>query len=234
MTSLNLVTAPAAEPVSLDDMKRHLKIDFADEDDQITDGLFVSRERVELETGRQLITATWELWLDNVPGYPSGHHDAMGSFGFDTGSSSRWLDWSLWFDRGFIDVPCAPLQTVVSIKYVDTSGVQPTWDPTLYQVVAPAGPRAARGRIRPAYGQSWPVTRDQMASLIVQFTCGYGLSGAAVPAMLKRAIKLMGGDLFEHREDTIVTKSRSTVLPLPYGIAQIMSQYRARPITRAA
>lgn len=233
MTALNLVTPPTVEPVLIDEAKKHLRIDYADEDDQITDGLATARERVEFETGRQLITATWELWLDTVPGFPAGHPDGLGSVGFDT-ASSRWLDWSLWWDRGFIDVPCAPLVSVVSITYVDPSGVTQTWDPTLYQVVKPAGPRAARGRIRPAYGQSWPVTRDQLASIVVQFTAGYGTTGAAVPFMLRRAIKLLVGDLFEHREDTIVTKSRSTVLPLPYGVAQIMSQYRARPITRAA
>lgn len=237
MGRLNLVTAPTAEPVTLADAKLHLRVNVSDDDALITDALIAGRERVELETGRQLITATWELWMDGFPGQPSSGIDGgmgYGAWGFDSLASARWLDWNLWWKNQFIDMPLAPLQSVASIKYIDASGVQQTWDPTQYQVDAPVGPRASRGRIKPAYGVSWPVTRDQMDSVIVQFTAGYGAAATAVPSMLRRAILLIAGDFYENREGTVVTDRRVTVQELPYGVSNILQQYRARPIARAA
>lgn len=225
----NLITAAVGEPISVDEAKRHLRVSVDDDDDLIQSHLESARERVEIETGRQLITATWELWLDNAPGVSSWGQDGPG-----WGSGQSWMNWGGWVNRLYIDVPRPPLQSVVSIKYVDTSGVTQTWDPTLYQVSKPAGPTAPRGKIRPAYGVSWPVTRDQMDALVVQFTAGYGATGATVPQPLRRAILMIAGDLYENREATVVTDRRVTVQELPAGVDRILQQYRARPVTKAA
>lgn len=239
MASFNLVTPPTVEPLSLDEAKKHLRIDYPDEDDNITDAIVTARERIELETGLQLLTATWELWLPGFPGLGQNACDAA-SIGWGGGAwngwmgASAWIDWSLRANHRFIDMPFAPLQDVLSITYVDTAGVSQVWDPSQYQVSAPMAPRATRGRIEPAYGVSWPATRAQMDAVIVQFKAGYGDDPTAVPRMLVRANKLFVGDLFEQREDTIVTKSRSTIQPLPYGVASIVSQFRARPVLRVA
>jgi uncharacterized phiE125 gp8 family phage protein len=238
MSALHLVTPPSGYPVSLEEAKAHLRIpvDMTDEDDLIESQLAAASDRVELETGRQLLTATRELWLDSTPGVGMPQGDAP-STGWGPWNSSigtnAWMDWGLWWTRRYIDMPFAPLLSVVSIKYTDTSGVVQTWDPTQYQVSAPAGPLARRGRVQPAYGMSWPTLRDQMDALIVQFTCGYGPTGDAVPQMLRRAILLILGDLYENREATVVTDRRVTVQPLPYGVDQILQQYRARPVLRA-
>lgn len=238
MATFNLVTAPAlSSPVTLDEAKNHLRVNVADDDALIQSHLEAATERVELETGRQLLTARRELWLDSTPGMGVGSGDAQtAGWGPSSGSAglNAWIDYGLWWNRRYIDMPFPPLQTVISIKYTDTSGVVQTWDPTLYQVSAPSGPRAERGRIQPAYGQSWPVTRDQMNAVIVQFDCGYGTSGDSVPQMLKRAILMIAGDLYENREATVVTDRRVTVQELPYGVDNILQQYRARPVLRAA
>lgn len=231
MGALHVVTAPQGEPISLDEAKRHLRVSVDDDNDLIQSHLESARERVEIETGRQLLTGTFELWLDSAPGLQS-------SWGQDGlawwGSNQPWMNWGPWLNRLFIDVPKPPLLSVVSITYVDTSGVTQTWDPTLYQVHKPYGPTAHRGKIRPAFGVSWPVTRDQMDALVVQFTAGYGTTGASVPQPLRRAILMIAGDLYENREATVVTDRRVTIQELPSGVDRILQQYRARPITRAA
>jgi uncharacterized phiE125 gp8 family phage protein len=234
VSTLSLVTAPLVEPVTLAEAKRHLRVEVDDDDDLIQSHLEAARERAELETGRQFITATWALWLAGCPG-GWGASGLGGYSPFSLGNTAGWAGQGLFWGRSpFLDLPKAPLQTIVSVLYVDTTGVTQTWDPTLYQVLAPQGPQAPRGRLQPAYGVPWPVTRDQLNAVTVTFTAGYGLTGASVPQMLRRAILMIAGDLYENREATVVTERRVTVQPLPYGVDQILQQYRARPITRAA
>ncbi len=65
--SLQLVTPPAGEPVSLAETKLHLRVDF-DEDDTLINGcIAAARQAAETITGRQLISARWKLVLDAFP-----------------------------------------------------------------------------------------------------------------------------------------------------------------------
>lgn len=59
-----LVTAPASEPVSLPDVKTALQIDSTARDARINDLIAMAREEVEADLLRQLVTATWKLYLD--------------------------------------------------------------------------------------------------------------------------------------------------------------------------
>lgn len=65
---LERVTVPEIEPVSLVEMKRHLRIDIdlTEEDDDIEALVVAAREWVESYTGRALIDQTWRLTLTNV------------------------------------------------------------------------------------------------------------------------------------------------------------------------
>lgn len=67
---IKVITAPAAEPVSLDDMKAHLRVDHDIEDALIGSMIAAARELVETTTGRSLVTRTLELVLDRFPGGP--------------------------------------------------------------------------------------------------------------------------------------------------------------------
>lgn len=64
---LILKTAPAAEPVTLDEAKLHCKVDGADEDTLITGLIVAARQQAEHRTGRALITQQWEYSLDRFP-----------------------------------------------------------------------------------------------------------------------------------------------------------------------
>lgn len=65
--SLKLITAPTAEPVTLDDLKLDLGITWAEQDARLTALIAMAREACEHELGRALITQTWELVLDAFP-----------------------------------------------------------------------------------------------------------------------------------------------------------------------
>ncbi len=58
---LQLVTPPAEEPVSLEEAKLHLRVDFDEDDALILALISAARQAAETITGRQLITARWKL-----------------------------------------------------------------------------------------------------------------------------------------------------------------------------
>lgn len=65
--SLELVTAPTAEPVTIDEVKRQLRIDTDDEDVLIGQAITAARRQAEVRLRRQLVSATWKLRLDCFP-----------------------------------------------------------------------------------------------------------------------------------------------------------------------
>ena len=62
-----LYTGPTLEPVSLDEAKDHLRITSTTEDTTIRTLIQAAREQVEQDTGRALVTQTWDAYYDAVP-----------------------------------------------------------------------------------------------------------------------------------------------------------------------
>lgn len=62
--ALNLITAPALEPVTLQEAKDHLRVTGNDEDALISELIIAARQQAETFTRRALLTQTWELYLD--------------------------------------------------------------------------------------------------------------------------------------------------------------------------
>ena len=174
--SLSLKTAPTSEPISLEEAKAQLRVslDSADDDELIEALIIAAREQAETFTGRALLSQTWYLKLDTFP---------------DDGSP--------------ILVPRPPLQSVTAITYVDMNGATQTWAASLYQVSAPAGPKAQNGRILPAYGQYYPLTRDQMDAVSIEFLCGWTEATEAlkVPTAIKLGMKVALTSWFMRRGD---------------------------------
>ena len=192
---LQLVTPPAEEPVSLAEAKQHLRVDSGDDDLLIGSLISAARQAAETKTGRQLITARWKLVLDAFPG-PSLMQSATGvSFSLP--------------GHAILLAKC-PVQSVVSIEYLDMNGttqVMPASDYVLDAACEPA-------RLTPAFGKTWPPTLPQMGAVSVTFDAGYG-TASAVPEGLKSWIKLRVGSLYGHREEMSVL-SRGRIDPLPF------------------
>jgi uncharacterized phiE125 gp8 family phage protein len=62
-----LLTAPAVEPLSLDDAKAYLRVATSDDDDVIAALIASARQQVEAQTRRALITQTWRVVRDAWP-----------------------------------------------------------------------------------------------------------------------------------------------------------------------
>lgn len=65
--SLDLLTPPTAEPVSLAELKQHLRVEHADDDAAITDYGLAARRAVEARGQLALMMQQWRLTLDRAP-----------------------------------------------------------------------------------------------------------------------------------------------------------------------
>ena len=192
---LQLVTRPAEEPVSLAEAKQHLRVDGGDDDLLIGSLITAARQAAETKTGRQLITARWKLVLDAFPG-PSLMQSATGA--------------SFSLPGHAILLAKCPVQSVVSIEYMDMNGATQVMSAGDYVLDVACEP----ARITPVFGKTWPPTLPQMGAVSVTFDAGYG-AASAVPEGLKSWIKLRVGSLYGHREEMSVL-SRGRIDPLPF------------------
>jgi uncharacterized phiE125 gp8 family phage protein len=89
--------------------------------------------------------------------------------------SQTW-EWAADRFPAVIRIPKVPFQSVTFLKYTASDGTLTTLDASDYQVDT----RSTPGRIFPAYGTSWPVTRAIPNAVLVRFVCGFG--DGATPA----------------------------------------------------
>ena len=201
---MQLITPPAAEPVSLAEAKLHLRVDF-DEDDALIQALIsAARQAAEMLTQRQLVTARWRMVLDSFPG--------CGLMGVPAGQTFT-------LPGHAILIPKSPLQSVVEIRYLDMAGVSQVMPSAHYTVDKACEP----ARITPAFGQIWPVALPQIGAVGVIFDAGYG-TASAVPEGLKSWIKLRVGSLYGHREE-VATLTRGRIDALTF-VDSLLDGYR--------
>jgi uncharacterized phiE125 gp8 family phage protein len=115
----------------------------------------------------------------------------------------------------------APLQSVTSVKYYDTSGVQQTLSASTYHVDTFSEP----GRILLAPNQVWPsVQAGRALAVEVLYVVGW-TSADNIPADILEAIYLRVGTRHAFRED-VIAGSGITVASLPDGVEALLAQHR--------
>ena len=195
--SLTLVIAPAEAPISLTRALGHLRVKSGEENDLVADLIVAVTTYVDGASGilgRALVTQTWDLKLDRFP-------------------VSSLIP---------IEVQLPPLQSVSSIKYIDTDGVEQEWDNSEYQVAS--GENSPLARILPAFNESWPITRNQPDAVTIRYVAGYG-TPADVPGAIKSAMLLIIGELYERREEAI---AGTIISRIPFGAEALLRSFRVR------
>jgi hypothetical protein len=221
--AVQLVTAPTVEPLALTDVKPHLRVDTAmtDDDALITAMITAVRMHAESVTRRALCTQSWKMVLDKFPN-PAMNIGSANWYGPQWGISPGPLTVVALdgITGNEIFMPLAPLQTLDSLKYIDTDGNLQTMTVATDTIVDNVSEPA---RVVPAYGTAWPATRNQINAVTLQFTCGYG-AAAAVPQAIKNWMLLRIGALYENREEMIVG-TRIIVADLPF-VDGMLEPYR--------
>lgn len=188
---LEIVTPPASEPLTLAEVKAHLRVKHASEDALITALIATARQHLEGLAahdgilGRALITQTVKLTLDAFPAC------------------------------GLIDLPRPPLLAVTAITYLDPDAAEQALATSVYAVDT-AG---LVGRVRRRAGQSWPETLADLGAVAITYTAGYGVA-AAVPQPIKQAMLLLIGHWYMSRTPVGVTAESFAVEALlaPYRV----------------
>jgi len=143
------------------------------------------------------LLSTWEQTADRFPGDPDIRYQPIGR--------TPWVP------------SVIELVTVNEIRYIDANGVEQTLDPADYKVDT----RSSPGRIVPAYGKYWPVTRCEINAVTVEYTAGYA-SPDKVPAPIRAAVMLRLGTLFANREDVV---TGTITQELPEVLRSLLSPY---------
>lgn len=130
-------------------------------------------------------------------------------------------DWTLdGFPRWF-KLPKPPLQSIVSIKYLDDAGAEQTLATTVYRVDAKSQP----ARVTVDYGQIWPTTYPVINAVTVRFACGFFSGGSPAdyaedtPPGIKTALKLLVAHFYENREAVTMAPN---IAELPIGIRALV------------
>jgi hypothetical protein len=144
--SLQCLTQPAIEPVSVLTAKQWLRVDFDDDDVLIGALITAARQLAEKYTHRAFLPQVWQRTLDHFPLW----WDDNGSVG--PNDRSDWPYYAGFWDRIAIDLPRPTALGVLSITYLDSAGTLNTLNPSQYNVDLTSTP----ARLVPAQGFYWP------------------------------------------------------------------------------
>lgn len=145
-----------------------------------------------------------------------------------TGSALVTQTWDYWLDDwpsgDTLYIPRPPLQSITYVKYYDEDNVEATWSAASYYVDTIGKP----GRLVLNDGYDWPTTVLRPANAVnVRFVAGYGDAASDVPAALVYAMRLMVGDMYENRENSIFIPGL-TLTELPFGVRALIRPYDLR------
>lgn len=87
-----LITPPAAEPISLAELKAHIRIDGDDEDALLASLIGTARDHLERTAGLALISQGWRLYLDD------------------------------WLESGAIEIARGPVRSIDAVRAFDELG----------------------------------------------------------------------------------------------------------------
>ncbi len=198
LVSVTLAGSPAerVEPVTLDDVKRHLRVSLTatSEDGLIAGYIAAARALFEDIASRQTIDAIYEYTC-----YPVGR---------------------------LIDIPRAPMVEVLSVVGRDANGSDTAIDAGSYRVVLSGVDEddaialdafCPPGRIALASGGTWPT-----GEVRIRRRCGYGTTPEAVPSIIKSALYMLIAHFYRNRSEV----TAENVMAVPLGGEMLLRVFK--------
>lgn len=190
------------ELITVADVERQIRFSLANPSEHVVQLIQAVRENGETITNRALKPSQRVLSLNEFPG-----------------------------GRGLIEIPNPPLRSIESIVYLDTDGVEQTLDPSLYKVFYKNNIRPEQpSYVAPIYGTSWPTALYDIDSILINYTCGYGLvltETIELPKAIKQWMLINIANLYDHPETIIVDNAnRLSLIEIPSIANNLISDYR--------
>jgi len=174
--ALTLITPPAVEPLTLEEVKLHLRVDASDEDNLINIYIRAAREFTEAFLGRALVTQTWKLTIDEFPigeiKIPKPPLQSVSNVKY--------------FDSAGLE------QTLATSEYYVDAASEPGWVVPVTNSVWPT-PLDAINAVSVEFVAGYSPTADSPSNL-----------ASNVPFNIKAGMLLIIGNLYENREDNVV------------------------------
>jgi len=182
------VTDAAVEPVTLLELKRHLRITGEDDDYLLGILIFMARTYLEDLFNIAFISQTWQMTMDAWPGYREPWWDGVREGSVDSlFADARAMD---------IEIPVYPLISIDSINvYDEASNSTAVSVSTVFDIDAVRRP----ARLTLKRGQTWPIATRANNAIEMNYTAGYGTAKEDVPITLQRAVLEAAAYMYNHR-----------------------------------
>ena len=210
MYGLTLTVPPTQEPITVQQLKSHLRIPTQNTaEDATVLPLYITAARMAFESwcGIGIGQQTYTLYLDEWRKYHY-YYQYWNTNDYTYYSPQFVRDWHI---KPLL-LPVSPLQTVNWIKYYDVNSVLTTLDSSNYSVDATRSP----GRILLL---SFPsVATSIIPRIQINFTVGF----SSCPVDLAHGILLLAADYFRQRE----ASSEFSYKEVPFGMRHLVNRYK--------
>ena len=190
-----IATKPSVEPISLSDMKAHLRIEHSDDDMTINSLISVARQYFERNYALALLEQTVLLWLDRWP---------------SSGDKSMWWDGvregviaDLAGSGVSLLLAVRPLLSLTEVATYGQNDAKTIWDSTKYRTSGGLEPRLIKRD-----GNSWPMPGRSSDGISITYQAGFGIAAADVPLLITHGLKELVTHLYFNRGDLVEEASK--------------------------
>lgn len=180
-------TAPSSEPILLEELKTHLRIDGEQEDASISAFIAIARSAVETAVDLSLINRDIDIYADKWA-------DLQRRIGCSENNSDSLVPGQSAADA--VTLPVKPVSAVNAISVIDDDGVETIWPSSNYQMQPGLEPLLF---LKP--GATWPAPTRAFDSIKISVTAGFGPDWNAVPKLINQAIIRTATNLYLKRGD---------------------------------
>jgi uncharacterized phiE125 gp8 family phage protein len=195
-------SAPVVEPVSLLDVKAHLRIDTADEDSLLQSLIMTARLHIEVALGLALITQTWSCYFDQ---WPSTQEPRAATLHRPPSLDA-------------LIIPISPIKSIDAIRVYADDGTFIALPLTgfLMDVVS------RRARVVRRFATALPAPGRKLNGIEVAVTAGFGATSADIPAPIRQAHLLLVAHWYEHRDPAEIGTPEARV---PAAVSSLLAPW---------
>jgi len=202
-----VTVAPTSEPITLTELKAHLRITGTAEDTLLTDYIETARIMVEDITGRKLINQTLVGYTDSFSSDNNGQVKGEWWSGVRVGTYFT----HILNGKTFIELDWTPISSITSVYTVDDDASETLYASTNYYL--DNFDNDMKSRIYLTENAEIPTGLRCQNAIKITYVAGYGATAASVPMSLNHAVKLMAAEIYNKRGDCEDCALNAGVLP---------------------
>lgn len=213
-----VVVEPTEQPLSIQEVKAHLKITHNDDESYIQRLIEASTRYCEETLNISLITQQRATFYDQIS---SSHKDVWWS-GARLGSISE-----LFEDPEFLELRGGPVNSIVKFETFDEDAVATEWDASNYYLSASAVSNIPPARVVRKTGSTWPIADRRIDGIKITHLDGFGADWNTIPMDVRHGLQMLIGHWYANRE-TVLTKISSK--RIEFGVKDAWSRYYEKRI----